>query len=185
MTTPKKQDDISKAVVALKRIVSEDEDPRGFKSDSSRAERYVLEPELRVKNENDDYEPEQEATFEEKLAQLEIFLSDMENELSEGEETFPDAEILQMDETVQEEALASYVSILDETESKDKGMVNKSRKDENNSHLPLDKEELRVLVAELIREELSGVLGEKITANIRKMVQAEVTIAKLGSTEQF
>jgi len=38
----------------------------------------------------------------------------------------------------------------------------------------LDEEMLRDLVAELVREELQGALGERITRNVRKLVRAEV-----------
>ncbi len=39
---------------------------------------------------------------------------------------------------------------------------------------PLDEEALRDLVRDLIREELQGPLGERITRNLRKLVRAEV-----------
>ncbi|MDP5216884.1 hypothetical protein Q5Y75_06610 [Ruegeria sp. 2205SS24-7] len=38
----------------------------------------------------------------------------------------------------------------------------------------LDEESLRVLVAEILREELQGVLGERITRNVRKLVRREI-----------
>lgn len=38
----------------------------------------------------------------------------------------------------------------------------------------LDEEMLRDLVAELVREELQGALGERITRNVRKLVRAEI-----------
>ncbi|NKX43608.1 hypothetical protein [Roseicyclus persicicus] len=41
----------------------------------------------------------------------------------------------------------------------------------------LDEETLRELIAEVIREELQGVLGQRITRNVRKMVRREIRLA--------
>lgn len=41
----------------------------------------------------------------------------------------------------------------------------------------IDEEALRDLVAELVREELQGPLGERITRNVRKLVRAEIARA--------
>jgi len=38
----------------------------------------------------------------------------------------------------------------------------------------LDEESLRELVADIVREELQGVLGERITRNVRKLVRREI-----------
>ncbi|MBV0912683.1 hypothetical protein KTJ87_09855 [Rhodobacteraceae bacterium ASV31] len=40
--------------------------------------------------------------------------------------------------------------------------------------LPLDEEALHLLVAEIVREELQGVLGERITRNVKRLVRREV-----------
>ncbi len=40
--------------------------------------------------------------------------------------------------------------------------------------IELDEETLRDLVAEIVREELQGALGEKITRNVRKLVRREI-----------
>lgn len=41
----------------------------------------------------------------------------------------------------------------------------------------LDEEMLRDMVAEIVREELQGALGERITRNVRKLVRAEISRA--------
>jgi hypothetical protein len=41
----------------------------------------------------------------------------------------------------------------------------------------LDEETLREIVAEVVREELQGALGQRITRNVRKMVRREIRIA--------
>ena len=38
----------------------------------------------------------------------------------------------------------------------------------------LDEEALRDLVAEIVRQELQGALGERITRNVRKLVRREI-----------
>ena len=43
--------------------------------------------------------------------------------------------------------------------------------------VPVDFEALRPIVADIIRDELRGELGEKITANIRRMVHREIETA--------
>jgi hypothetical protein len=41
----------------------------------------------------------------------------------------------------------------------------------------LDEETLRDLIAEVVREELQGAMGQRITRNVRKMVRREIRIA--------
>lgn len=40
--------------------------------------------------------------------------------------------------------------------------------------LPIDREMLRTLIGEVLREELQGTLGERMTRNVRKLVRAEI-----------
>jgi cell pole-organizing protein PopZ len=47
----------------------------------------------------------------------------------------------------------------------------------------LDEEDLRDMVREMIRQELQGVLGERITRNVRKLVRREIQRAL--DAEQF
>ncbi|RWR09078.1 hypothetical protein [Paenirhodobacter populi] len=54
--------------------------------------------------------------------------------------------------------------------------------EEDQSELPgIDEDALRVLVARLIREELQGVLGQKITQNVRKLVRREIQRSLIGT----
>ncbi|QYX56761.1 hypothetical protein K1T73_17280 [Roseovarius sp. SCSIO 43702] len=50
----------------------------------------------------------------------------------------------------------------------------RDRRDEAGAEDILDEETLRELVAEIVREELQGTLGEKITRNVRKLVRREI-----------
>ncbi|PCD77872.1 hypothetical protein [Pseudothioclava arenosa] len=47
---------------------------------------------------------------------------------------------------------------------------------------PMNEAELRALIAEIVRQELQGTLGERITRNVRKLVRREIHRA-LGSEE--
>lgn len=49
--------------------------------------------------------------------------------------------------------------------------------------VPLDEDALRALVAEVVREELTGPLGERITRNVRKLVRRE--IYRILSSQEF
>ena len=40
--------------------------------------------------------------------------------------------------------------------------------------LPIDMDVLRRLVADILRQELQGALGERVTRNVRKLVRAEI-----------
>lgn len=53
-----------------------------------------------------------------------------------------------------------------------------------NVALNLSEEELRELVAQIVREELQGALGERITRNLRKMVRREITRAVVGQSAE-
>lgn len=45
---------------------------------------------------------------------------------------------------------------------------------EEHDELPIDREVLRRLIGEVLREELQGALGERMTRNVKKLVRAEI-----------
>jgi len=47
----------------------------------------------------------------------------------------------------------------------------------------LDEDALRLLVSEVVREELNGPLGERVTRNVRKLVRRE--IYRILSSKEF
>ncbi|MEX0306646.1 MAG: hypothetical protein AB3N12_04590 [Ruegeria sp.] len=49
------------------------------------------------------------------------------------------------------------------------------------TEVTIGEEELREIVAQIVREELQGALGERITRNLRKMVRREITRAMAAS----
>lgn len=50
---------------------------------------------------------------------------------------------------------------------------------DDSDDLPIDREVLRRLVGEVLREELQGALGQRMTRNVRKLVRAEIRRALL------
>lgn len=70
------------------------------------------------------------------------------------------------DEYAHDEDLPGIEAALDDEPLMDGGLI--------------DEEALRMLVAQLIREELRGVLGERITRNVRKLVRREIQRALMG-----
>lgn len=40
--------------------------------------------------------------------------------------------------------------------------------------MPVDQDALRAMVVEILREELAGDMGERITRNVRKLVRREI-----------
>lgn len=70
------------------------------------------------------------------------------------------------DEYARDEDLPGIEAALDDEPIMDPGLI--------------DEEALRDLVAQLIREELRGVLGERITRNVRKLVRREIQRALMG-----
>ncbi|MFC5739512.1 hypothetical protein [Sinirhodobacter huangdaonensis] len=70
------------------------------------------------------------------------------------------------DEYARDEDLPGIEAALDDEPLMDGGLI--------------DEEALRMLVAQLIREELRGVLGERITRNVRKLVRREIQRALMG-----
>ena len=54
------------------------------------------------------------------------------------------------------------------------------------SQLSIDYEALKPVVADITRKELRGILGEKITTNIRSLVRREIEVAinKISQDQQ-
>ena len=73
--------------------------------------------------------------------------------------TIPEAEDLQAEETLPEPEPEPEAEVVDMDASDDTVM---------------DEEALRELVAEIVRQELRGALGERITRNVRKLVRREI-----------
>lgn len=60
------------------------------------------------------------------------------------------------------------------------GTAGRARSDWFDEDAVLDEEALRDMVSEIVRQELQGALGERITRNVRKLVRREINRALLG-----
>ncbi|WP_425080386.1 hypothetical protein [Ruegeria arenilitoris] len=61
-----------------------------------------------------------------------------------------------------------------QTAGKDLPVMNTAPLATGQGALTLDEDAMRVLIAQVVREELQGVLGQRITRNVRKMVRREI-----------
>ncbi len=80
------------------------------------------------------------------------------------------APIVEPDEFWADQAEAEAVAELRDPPAADPGLI-------ENAEMSFDEQVLRDLVRDLIREELQGGLGERITRNVRKLVRAEIARA--------
>lgn len=88
-------------------------------------------------------------------------------------EVIPDRSLKTTLADAAEAAAVAEIAARVAADAKADGPATMTRKDKGN----LDETVLRNLVRDLIREELSGSLGERITRNVRKLVRAEINRA--------
>jgi len=93
-----------------------------------------------------------------------------EDDMAEEAEIVSDAEETLVEETVF--ASAAAASVVEETDAHDVDEEEVDLADFDES--VIDEDALRDLVAEIVREELTGDLGERITRNVRKLVRREI-----------
>ncbi|MEZ5686318.1 MAG: hypothetical protein R3D78_10715 [Paracoccaceae bacterium] len=74
----------------------------------------------------------------------------------------------------------SYQALREDMALEDAEPEAEERFDIEAAGLPIDEADLRDLVAEIIRQELQGTLGERITRNVRKLVRREIQRALLS-----
>ena len=98
-----------------------------------------------------------------------------------AEEIMPEDDPAPAEPMVEEAVFASAAaaSVMDEIPEPKPDNVDLADFDES----VLDEDALRDLVAEIVREELTGELGERITRNVRKLVRREIHRAML--TREF
>lgn len=188
MSGPLSSSEIEDVVSSVRRLVSTDQRPRPVSRDL-RQDKLLLTPALRVVAENPLIEPliltEQapdsapEALWEDQIwSQPEPPLAELALGAEEAEVITPWPEAAndpapwteaEWDESPQPDA--ERQDDLDVAEMLTAAVV----EDEAFRHLSED--ELQDLVRTMVREELQGSLGERITRNVRKLVRAEINRA--------
>lgn len=131
--------------------------------------------------------PEADVKFARTLAALfETAHAPSDTDLDDDDDPLDDEEIPQA-ETAQEPLTLSGAIPFPKVQKTERSDALSDALSENVLGLPddlvLDEEALRDLIAEVVREELAGHLGERITRNVRKLVRRE--IRRLMASEEF
>ncbi len=69
------------------------------------------------------------------------------------------------------------ITLPDDAESNEAVAADETETDEHSSIQHISEEALRLIVSELVRSELQGDLGDRITRNVRKLVRREIQLA--------
>ena len=189
MNDTPKNSEASDVIASLKEIVSDEEEKGTEAAIVGGAEKFILAPSLRVTEEPSVSNVPLNETLEEKISRLEEMITETEGPWepdTAGQDDYAGRPVTGLPrEEVVDAALSEIDGDLDgdTTEEKAEHVDNAPSEagvDQDPiavRSLPVDYEALRPMVADIIRDELHGVLGEKITANIRRMVHREIETA--------
>ena len=130
--------------------------------------KLILAPSLRISDNSDDDESQRKERFEEKISSLKEIRKDTVDPWE------PDAAFDDLSFDISE-AVGKDASIENQNEIDDRGEQGIEKPAV--SLWSVDYEELKPIVSDIIHKELCGVLGEKITSNIRGMVRREIQMA--------
>ena len=123
-----------------------------------------------VEAEASDAEPAEESVAAE-AEETQAVAPEVETETGEAAQETPD--VAESRDDLEDELLAAELS-------EDGTDADENSEDLDVDDLPLNEDALRAMVATVIREELKGALGERITRNVRKMVRREIANALSG-----
>lgn len=146
-------DSLSAKIEALETVIAET--PDQWEPDGESADAYSGTPIETIKWQ--DHEPESE------------FSEVHEAELEESYD-----EPISVEETEAVADVAEPVNGADPVKEEDDRDFEEDRRSLTPDEAILDEESLRELVADIVREELQGALGERITRNVRKLVRREI-----------
>ena len=189
MNDTPKNSEASDVIASLKEIVSDEEEKGPETAIVGGAEKFILAPSLRVTEEPSVSNVPLNETLEEKISRLEEMITETEGPWepdTAGQDDYAGRPVTGLPwEEVIDAALIEIDGDLDgdTTEEKSEHVDNAPSEagvDQDPiavRSVPVDYEALRPMVADIIRDELRGVLGEKITANIRRMVHREIETA--------
>ena len=177
-------------LASLKKIVTDEVEKHREVAVSGAGGKLILAPSQRLTDDASDYESQIEELLEEKISQLEEMLTD-KVDLSEPDAAGQDGyaggalRVAPLEE-IADAALGDLSGDVSDVTDEDESIKNEGEAGDRGEYdiedasvppLSVDYEELRPFVADIIRTELRGVLGEKITANIRSLVRREIEIA--------
>ena len=177
MDGPVSQANLSDLLVSLKQLIADEESEAADPVLQKKAERLFLDPSLRINAGG--HEPAVERivrtlSLRDKVAKLEDLI-----DLGAGSEPEVQKSILADDGP--EISTFSSAMPLHARDHRRRTPENSSATQSTDSLLQMDNEDLELMISEIIRRELRGVLGEKITKNVRNLVQHEVRAALKAS----
>lgn len=171
MTTGEIEDVLS----SIRRLVSEDEPVTSEKDDN--ADRLVLGPALRVEGDTTDASGAKGDKLEAELAELEASVSKKADQWGDDDEWEPvDPDTVRGPEAAPAQTIDADV-VTFRPSAREGASPDAENVGSPDLDALLDENELRELVAEVLREELKGPLGERITRNVRKLVRREIAQA--------
>ena len=177
MDGPVSQANLSDLLVSLKQLIADEESEAADPVLRKKAERLFLDPSLRINAGGQ--EPAVESivrplSLKDKVAKLEGLI-----DLGAGAEPEVQKSILTDDGP--EISTFSSAMPMHARDHRPRTPENSSGTQSPDSLLQMDNEDLELMISEIIRRELRGVLGEKITKNVRNLVQHEVRAALKAS----
>jgi hypothetical protein len=188
--TEKTNTDFTDVLESLKRIVADDGEASKEVSVTEDKETLILTPYLRANDFGADHEHQKNKKLEAKIFQPEERNTDMDCPWEPGSAREEDyANNLVKGVPLEEMAAATLSNLSGESlDGTDKGTLieNKGEAAEcrqlgaeegSFTKLSIEYEALKPMVADIIQKELRGVLGERVTANIRSLVRREIELA--------
>ncbi len=182
--------DLMNVLASIKSLVTDEGETPKEAAVSGIGGKLILAPSLRLADDASDDESQKKEMLEEKIAQLEEMLTNTVGPCepdAAGQDGYAGSTVTKAlleeiaDATVSD--LSGYVSDVPDEDPlipTDGEALDRGEDDIVEAlvpPLPVDYEALKTMVTDIIRVELQGVLGEKITANIRNMVRREINVA--------
>lgn len=193
MSDPMSNREIEDVLSSIKKLVTQDTAAAAANTPSAQPDKLVLTPAFRVvdqpapppgepaaaKGDAPDPAP---ASLEQTIAELEAAISAYDGtfEPDGGEAPLPEPEarfLKQQDAVVATEMPAEPAEALPDAEPDLAEDDAETPVLASEGEMVLDEAMLRELITDVLREELQGVLGQRITRNVRKLVRAEIARA--------
>lgn len=192
MSGPEKQVEIEDVLSSIRRLVSEDEAGESDldKTTGTSGDRLVLTPSLRVADELHQGDRSGPLTLDQRLhrrgmstgggpaSTLTSRIAALESAIAETVDQW------EPDGSVGDDYAGTNVGTIEWTDDESIDDTEVAAPDAADSdaqpllletaHTAMDDDALRGMVADIVREELQGMLGERITRNLRKMVRREI-----------
>ena len=171
--------DLQDVLASLKNIVADGGNASKEAAVSNGNGTLILEPSFRVADSvSDDECPKKEKLGANKISQLKEMITDSDcawEPNAFGQDVYDENPVTRAPLKEIADATNEDTSIDNKGEADD--CVEQYNESASFSQLSIDYEALKPVVADITRKELRGVLGEKITTNIRSLVRREIELA--------